>query len=163
MALGRPSAQAGHSPTPRYLRDMPRSRLCLLIAGLCATAPPVGAAELAVTVEGLRSGVGTVLLAVCPEARFLSRDGCPYTARVAAATAPLSVTLTGIEPGVYAVQAVHDENDNLDLDRNLVGWPLEGFGFSNAPPLRRGPPRFGDAAIRLGVEGAAVRLAIRYY
>lgn len=127
-----------------------------------ALAAPAVAADLSVTVDGLRSGSGAILLAVCPADSFLGR-GCPYTGRTRAAGDPVRVILSGIEPGVYAVQAVHDENDNLDLDRNLVGWPLEGFGFSNAPPMRRGPPRFADAAIEIGPEGGAVGVTIRYY
>ncbi len=132
-------------------------------AALALSAGAAGAAELEVTVEGLRSGAGSVLLAVCSEASFLSRGGCPYTARARIEGRAARVTLGGIAPGVYAVQAVHDENDNLDLDRNLVGWPQEGFGFSNAPPMRRGPPRFGDAAIRIEEPRGAARVVIRYY
>jgi uncharacterized protein (DUF2141 family) len=68
-----------------------------------------------------------------------------------------------IEPGVYAVQAFHDENDNLDLDRNMIGWPKEGMGFSNDAPMRYGPPSFEDAAIEIEAAGASTRLRLRYF
>ncbi len=33
--------------------------------------------------------------------------------------------------GAYAVTIFHDENKNGKFDSNFVGYPLEGYGFSN--------------------------------
>ena len=35
--------------------------------------------------------------------------------------------------GNYAVQVMHDENENNKLDTNFMGMPIEGYGFSNNP------------------------------
>ncbi len=73
-----------------------------------------------------------------------------------------TVRIAGIPPGTYAVQAFHDENDNLVVDRNFMGMPKEGIGFSNDAPFRFGPPRFRDAAIALGPDGGQVTIQLRY-
>lgn len=120
------------------------------------------AAELKVTIEEVAAGAGHVLVAVCTPETFLGA-GCPYTGRAAAVNGEAEVIVRGIAPGVYAVQAFHDENDNLDLDRTVLGWPKEGMGFSNDAPMRFGPPRFEDAAIDVGVDGGTTRLRLRYF
>ena len=71
--------------------------------------------------------------------------------------------MRGIEPGVYAVQAFHDEIGNLDLDRSILGMPEEDIGFSNDAPMRFGLLRFEDATIEVGAAGAATRLRLRYF
>ena len=35
------------------------------------------------------------------------------------------------KPGRYALAVLDDENSNGELDRNFLGLPVEGFGFSN--------------------------------
>jgi uncharacterized protein (DUF2141 family) len=121
-----------------------------------------GAAELKVTLEDVATSSGHVLVAVCTPETFLRR-GCPYTGRAPAASGEAQVVVRGIDPGVYAVQAFHDQNDNFDLDRNFLGLPKEGMGFSNDAPMRFGPPSFDDAAIEISAAGAATRLRLRYF
>jgi len=143
-------------------RPMRTGRLWLL--QLLLTVPLSGAlaAELKVTLEQVVTDAGYLLVAVCTPETFLRR-GCPYTGRAPAASGEAHVVVRGIDPGVYAVQAFHDENDNLELDRNFLGLPEEGMGFSNDAPMRFGPPRFEDAAIEIDAGGAAIRLRLRYF
>ena len=51
--------------------------------------------------------------------------------------------------GAYAVIAIHDLNENKDLDTNFLGIPSEPYGFSNNPSTRFGPPDFEEAAFQL--------------
>ena len=37
----------------------------------------------------------------------------------------------GVPAADYAVTIFHDENGNKKFDSNFVGYPLEGYGFSN--------------------------------
>jgi uncharacterized protein (DUF2141 family) len=46
--------------------------------------------------------------------------------------------------GKYAFNFIHDENKNKKLDTILFFIPREGFGFSNNPVLRFGPPDFKE-------------------
>lgn len=51
--------------------------------------------------------------------------------------------------GRYAIAVLHDENSNHRLDRNLIGWPKEGFGFSNNPKVGMSAPSFATAAMQI--------------
>lgn len=135
-----------------------------LLLQLLLTAPFSGAvaAELKVTLEQVANSAGSLLVAVCTPETFLRRT-CPYTGRAPAVSGEAQVAVRGIKPGVYALQAFHDENDNLDLDRNFLGLPQEGMGFSNDAQMRFGPPHFEDAAIKVDAGGAATRLRLRYF
>ena len=120
------------------------------------------AASLSVSIEDIDGSKGHVLVAVCARDAFLSAD-CTLTGKAPATPGAVTVLVRDIVPGVYAVQAFHDENDNMDIDRSLLGFPREGMGFSNDAPMRYGPPRFADAAITIGAEDAATRLKMRYF
>ena len=43
----------------------------------------------------------------------------------------VSYTFTNIPDGTYAISVFHDENENKELDKNFLGIPKEGYGFSN--------------------------------
>ena len=60
-----------------------------------------------------------------------------------------SLTFERIPYGTYAVKIFHDENANGELDTNFVGFPKEGFGFSNDAMGQFGPPTFEQAAFSM--------------
>lgn len=118
--------------------------------------------EVVVHVEDLRNADGSVMVAVCAADDFLSAR-CRHRGRAKARLGAADVMVEGVPPGRYAVQAIHDENDNSELDRNLIGMPREGMGFSRDAPMRMGPPRFSDAAVEIGESGGSVTLSMRYF
>lgn len=50
--------------------------------------------------------------------------------------------LLDVPRGEYAVRYYHDENTNGKMETNLVGKPVEGYGFSNNVTGKFGPPPF---------------------
>ncbi|GAB2495733.1 DUF2141 domain-containing protein [Algoriphagus taiwanensis] len=76
-------------------------------------------------------------------------------------TLPTSkLIIEDLEPGIYAISIIHDENLNGKLDTNPVGYPTEKFGFSNNPKIYFGPPSFDKAAFSLerGKKTIQIRL-----
>ena len=136
-------------------------RATVLAAFMLVGAGKLSAAEVTVTVTGIRSDRGTVLVAICDRASFLQPSGA-FRGRAAAKAGAVSVRVEGVPPGVYAAQAYQDENGNGRIDRTLLGIPTEGIGFSRDAPMRFGPPRFEDAAFMLDGD-AAVSVALHYY
>ena len=130
-----------------------------MLAALPAAAEP---GVLEVTVTGVRSNAGHVLVAVCDRATFL-RPTCRYRGRAPSAVGSVTVRITGLPPGTYAAQAYQDENDNDKLDRTLFGIPTEGMGFSNDAPMHFGPPSFDVAAFILGSAGGRITFRLRYF
>ena len=50
-----------------------------------------------------------------------------------------------IPGGEYAIAIFHDSNANEKLDKNFLGIPKEGYGFSNNATATFGPPSFEKA------------------
>jgi uncharacterized protein (DUF2141 family) len=121
----------------------------LLPAGICQS-PPVQACKLLVHIDGFRNQKGDAGVTI-----FNSADGWPENNQKAFLHGghPFSGDKTAVElqlpPGRYAVAALHDENSNHKLDRNMIGWPKEGFGFSNNPKVGLTAPSFDTAAIQV--------------
>lgn len=61
------------------------------------------------------------------------------------------LVFTDLPAGQYAVKLMHDANDNGSLDRNLIGIPTEGYGFSNNAG-EFGPASFADAAFDVAAD-----------
>lgn len=135
---------------------------------------PAGADELRVTVEGLRSAQGTVLIglydspesferaieASSREGFLIDPDRFGAVALRANAAKKGAVVFSNLDPGGYAAVVVHDENGNGRLDTNFLGVPTEPYGFSNNAEGFLGPPSFDDAAIVLGDGDKAIRIAL---
>ena len=52
------------------------------------------------------------------------------------------VTFKGLKDNKYAVRYFHDENSNNKVDKNRIGIPKEGYGFSNDAYGNFGPKKF---------------------
>ena len=128
----------------------------LLIAASAA------AADLEVTVSGMRSTEGHARVAVH---KRVSGVAFPEGGVVAAIWRPadtgkIRFVFTGLAPGDYAVAAFHDADADGKLAQNIVGMPTEGFGFSNGAVGFMGPPGFDEAAVTVGVRDDLVSVAV---
>ena len=70
-----------------------------------------------------------------------------------------TLVFSGLPSGTYALALIHDENGNGKLD-TMMGIPREGFGFSNNPAIRFGPPSFKSAGVAIvsGQVGEMVKM-----
>ncbi len=102
---------------------------------------------------------------------FRSRGGWPEdvaksvrheAATIAEGQKQSTVVINGLAGGDYGVVALHDENKNMKLDRNLFGFPKEGFGFANNPHVGLGPPTFGSAVLRVTCPTTETQIHILY-
>jgi uncharacterized protein (DUF2141 family) len=76
----------------------------------------------------------------------------------------IDVTFDGMDPGVYGISVIHDENVNGKLDMRYfpIPGPVEGAGVSRDATATFGPPSWNDAKIRIGDVGGLVALKVRY-
>lgn len=132
-----------------------------LIAGLSlACASSARAADLTVAIQGVGERAGTLYWSLFDSAEDFESDGrAVFAARARVVTDELRATIHALPAGRYAVKLYHDANDNGELDRNLVGIPTEGYGFSNNAG-RRGPPSFEDAAV-IVVDDMTIDIEVR--
>ncbi len=55
-----------------------------------------------------------------------------------------SAEITDLKFGTYAVATYQDENSSGEIDKNFIGMPTEGFGFSNNYKPKVKAPAFKD-------------------
>jgi uncharacterized protein (DUF2141 family) len=158
----------------RLARPQKRSLRLAAAGALVALPLTAGAGELRITVEGIRSTQGTVLIGLYDSPRTFLRavkaadrasfliDPDRFGAVALRANTALksAVVFTNLEPGRYAAVAFHDENGNGKLDKNFLGSPTEPYGFSNKAQGLLGPPSFADAAVALGDGDSAIRIVL---
>lgn len=147
-----------------------RSTTVAIVAILLALSMPLRAQSatttLTVRVTGARNNKGQIALAL-----FQSEAGFPgdsskavrlQQAAIDAQTRSAQFVLQGLPYGVYAVSVFHDENMNGKLDKNFVGAPKEGYGASNNPRKRMGPPPFNEARFSLSQSEQSIEIKLVY-
>jgi|SRR5580692_943942 uncharacterized protein (DUF2141 family) len=67
-----------------------------------------------------------------------------------------------VPAGRYGIVVIHDENGNHKLDRNLFGYPKEGFGFANNPKIGLSAASFKDASVNVGCPETQVEIQLIY-
>lgn len=76
---------------------------------------------------------------------------------------PLVATFENLIPGSYAVSVFHDANGDNEFNRNFVGMPTEGFGFSRNPSALVGPPEFGEAVVLVAGTETRIEIELTYF
>lgn len=132
------------------------------LAALLAWGLPAQAADLAVSVEGVRDTAGQVKVMLFDrEEGFRKEDKARQVLALPAAAGKVSTRFTALPAGRYALIAYHDENGDGRLNLRFGMFPKEGYGLSNNPKVSR-PPRFMDAAFELTEAGGAVSIRLGY-
>ena len=134
------------------------SKTVLAAALLASSAAYAG--TLSVKVDGVASGKGEIRVAVCDETTFLKK--CALGAKVPAKAGSSTVEVPNVPEGTWAVMAYHDENGNEKMDRNAMGIPTEGYGFSNGAVAKFGPPQFKQASFAVGAAPASAQITLNY-
>lgn len=125
--------------------------LALLLSPLHADAD--GTSTVVIELQGLRSDRGEVRggLFVSEGWPEGGREIASCRARIHAHRA--TCVIEHVDTGRFGFAFFHDENGNGTFDRDVVGWPQEGFGFSNDAATGLGPPSFGSASF--SVDGTS--------
>ena len=137
--------------------------MALTISFLLGARALASAATLTITVKDVRNTTGTVLIAVYDQSGFGKPELAKAKQKVGAKAGEVKFVFQGLSAGKYAVAAFHDENGNGKLDRNSLGVPTEGYGFSNDAQGTAGPPNFSQAAFDFdGKTDRAISFSLNY-
>jgi uncharacterized protein (DUF2141 family) len=118
--------------------------------------------SITVNVSNVRSARGKVIVAICPQNRFLE-DNCPYNGEAPARPGTVSIVVRNVPAGHYAAQAFHDENNNNEIDRGMFGIPKEGVGFSRNARIVFSPPKWRDAVFSHQGRAEVIGFNLRYW
>ena len=127
----------------------------LLIAAGLAVAAPAEAANLSLNVEGLKPKGQLMVLLFDAERSWNAKNGAVREIRRRVSTATAQIVVEGLAAGHYGAMVFQDLNLDGKMNFNLVGMPMEPYGFSNNSRGLFGPPAWGKAAFRFG-GGSAV-------
>lgn len=137
-----------------------RSFASLIALPLMAASPPTASVE--IDFSGLRNANGVIHACLTQSSAHF--PDCRSDPSALTRTIPASagkVEFTGVPPGRYAMSAIHDENGNRKLDL-FLGMPREGFGFTQNPRVRFGPPKFEKSSIELSPGFSRANVRIQY-
>jgi len=120
------------------------------------------AADLIVTVDGVRNGNGEIRFALYnmpgefpTGEKLIGQDEPAKKGRV-------QTIFKGLLPGDYAVAVHHDENSDDEMNLRLFVIPEEGYGFSNNARVIFAPPTFEAASFKIGRTSLAISLTLVY-
>lgn len=120
--------------------------------------------SISVRIDNIRNSEGKLGIAL-----FRAEKGFPDKPEKAFAVASteingasLEIVIENIPYGRYAVSILHDENSNRKMDKTWIGKPKEGFGTSNNPKIRFGPPGFDESGFVLDCEKIVLDIAMNY-
>ena len=104
---------------------------------------------------------GSLRVALCKGASaYETVKGC-HEKSVSVNGAIAEMKFTDLPPGEYAIKALHDINDNKDMDYTMIGMPKEPYGFSNNVMGTFGPPDFEDAKVEVKPGSNTVRFRMK--
>lgn len=127
-----------------------------------AISPYVAYADtLLVTVNGVKAGEGSLRVAVFDEAH---RDDFPdgkflFGVVVPATGEQMTVEISDIDQGEYAIAVIQDLNENEILDKNFLGIPKEPYGFSGK--WKSGGSSYNKALFNTDEVGFAITITLK--
>ena len=126
-----------------------------LVGAALLAVSQVSATTLTVVISDIRSDIGVLNIAVYDNKNdWLGSSTVQKRSLQVLENSVGGVVTTSfeVEPGEYAISVHHDDNDNGKMDTNFIGIPKEPTGLSNGAVPKFGPPKYKDAAFRVGDE-----------
>jgi len=117
-----------------------------------------GQATIILKITGLRSEKGQVKIAVFNSSEKWLGEQPIYSSTITVDGLSVTWRINDVPYGDYGVAVFHDENGNGKMDKNVLGMPLEPYGFSNNLRVTFGPPKWEKA--KFTVKGSTAEVSI---
>lgn len=117
-----------------------------------------------VHVEGVKNDKGSVTIALYDDdpKRFLKKGAKLGHLRVPAIKGITSACVSAPNAGNFAIAVYHDEDGNGKVTKSWIGFPVEGFGFSNNPRVFLTPPDLSEALVFIQTGETILNITVRY-
>lgn len=140
---------------------MRKHRFAIAAVAALAAATTAVAGEIEIRLHGAASSEGKLRLALFEDEAAFEAGRQLAGIFVPASPNAVEIVFRDVPAGTYAISSFHDRNDNSELDRNLVGMPVEAFGFSNDARGTFGPPSFEKMSFSVGDAPVALEIHLR--
>lgn len=132
------------------------------LAMLMAATSNVWAGDLKLNMHGFGISGKNLYVAVHSSMQdFPAKDDKAIKSAVVAQTDSTELLITNIPTGEYAIAVFADLNGNGVLDINFIGFPKEPVGISRDAKRKFGPPKFADAAFKIGDGVTALSIELK--
>ncbi len=116
---------------------------CLYVAVI-----PVDTGTLRIELSGIREPKGIIWVGLYDsQASFMVKEKAIVKGFEVVATGTMTLTISSLAAGRWAVAIFHDINGNGELDTNYLGVPTEPYAFSKKPLSKWRMPRYEEIAI----------------
>ena len=140
--------------------------VAILLLGSFASFTTVINQNLKITITRLHSNEGVVLVSLFKDGSGYPDDAAKAFGKEKGYIVEKSSTIIfkSVPPGSYAVAILHDENNNQKMDKNMLGIPKEGYGFSNNASAPFGPPSYKKASFTHTTNGQTeIQVKAKYF
>lgn len=122
-----------------------------------------GATSLRLEVSTFRNVKGTLNCRLFKDAASFPDGEGSRTVRASISGNQGTCAFDDLQPGIYAVAVVHDENGNGRLDKNFLGLPTEGYGVSNNRTYAASSPKWEESRFTITPrEPLVLKVTLRY-
>lgn len=127
-------------PTPLY------SVVVFFALILSSSGMPIFAQNIDLVITGIRENKGIIQLKIYVNEQSYQEDKPVRTLKISkqAMVKGIITEKLSLEPGVYGLALLDDENQSGDMDFNFMRMPEEGFAFSNFYLTGLKRPHFED-------------------
>lgn len=102
--------------------------------------------NLTVVIKNIETQKGNIRMGLYNQEEAYLKTGHEFRlAIVPAVSSEIKYVYRNIPQGIYAISLYHDENDDNQCNRTFIGFPTEGYGFSNNIRPMISAPKFEDA------------------
>lgn len=136
---------------------------CIAIIGIIHVPDDAGG-RLTLRFDGIEKAGGTVRLALYsqPSEFMVEKKAVLYNFK-AERKGVLEAAIEGLPVGSYAFAVFLDENNNMQLDKNLFGVPSEPYGFSKIPPSKWHLPTWDEVKFEIGKTDQALKVSLKMW
>jgi uncharacterized protein (DUF2141 family) len=123
-----------------------KKHIGIVMTALVVSFSSFSQSTLEVTVQNVKAAQGTIRVGLFKNEETFLKNAAEGKI-VKASGSEVIVRFENLKSGEYAVSVIHDENENGELDKNVMGIPKEGFAFGNNAMGMFGPPSFEEAKV----------------
>lgn len=124
--------------------------------------PLPGKGRLVLEIDNIKRAGGIIWIGVYDSATsFLIKEKAIVKGYSVEHPGSLEASLSNLPFGTYAIALFHDENNNGEMDRNIIGIPSEPYAFSQPPRSKWRLPRFEEVQFRFQRDGQVLRTHLR--
>lgn len=137
--------------------------LMIILLGFSSASICSKRGDIVITVRSCKSDRGKIMIALYNSSDTYMREKRALRKKVVKiSNQTAQIHFEGLPYGNYAFVLFHDENSNLKFDKNIVGVPKEGYGFSNNARGTFGPPSFEKSRFTLATWKYKTEVSLQY-